>query len=161
MIKPTRQTPLQLSRPRIWRVFRRNTRAPSCFEAGYFVASNVAHICFQGGTALLPSNEFSDLTTRVSSFLVIKMRKTQEVPRLRGKNRYSNKTMSPVLYAVINVIVRRIVLEKLFECQPLPVKILPATPDQLRHVIVKPQSLCQRQRLDREFDLQNSAHAVK
>ena len=59
----------------------------------------------------------------------------------RSENGNSTETMSPALHAVIDVVVRGVVLEEPIEREALPVEILDIPPDQLRHVLVEPKPI--------------------
>src|SRR6266498_100218 len=67
--------------------------------------------------------------------------------------------MPPTLNGVINLVIRRVVLEKILKPEPLPVEVFGAASDQLRHVFVESESLWQGQGFNRFFDfVQRFAH---
>jgi len=58
----------------------------------------------------------------------------------------------------MDFVFRRIVLGKTFKGQPLPIEVFSVATDQLRHVLVKPESVRQRQGLDCLFDFMQRFH---
>ena len=73
----------------------------------------------------------------------------------------STETTSPTLNAVIDFVFCRIVLEKVFEAQSLPIEVFGVASDQLRHVLVKPEPFGQGQSFNRLFDFMQRFHVAK
>lgn len=68
------------------------------------------------------------------------------------------ETMSPVLNVVIDMIVRRVVLEEPVESQSLPVEIFDIPANQLRHILVESKPVGQRQRFNRLLNFLQRFH---
>ena len=72
----------------------------------------------------------------------------------------STDTTSPTLNAVIGRVVRRVVPEKLFDGQSLPVEFFWLAANQVRQIPIQPKLVSERQSLDCFFNFLNGSHGL-